>query len=126
MSDRLAVFNHGRIEQLGTPSEVYERPTSEFVAGFVGVSNIVERDGKRLVVRPERIRMNGAGEPGTIAEVVYVGAFMRYLVDLDAGERLTVVRQNVGSPTPTGTRVGLAWSPEDTFPLPPPQTQEER
>jgi putative spermidine/putrescine transport system ATP-binding protein len=126
MSDRLAVFNDGQIEQLGTPSEVYERPVSEFVAGFVGVSNIVERDGRRLVVRPERIRMNGSGEPGTIGQVVYVGAFTRYLVDLDSGERITVVRQNDGTATPAGTRVGVAWNPEDTFPLSEPPTQEER
>ena len=50
MSDRIAVFDHGRIEQIGAPAEVYERPANAFVAGFVGVSNVVERDGKR--VRP--------------------------------------------------------------------------
>ena len=58
MSDRLAVFNHGRIEQIGAPVEVYERPANAFVAGFVGVSNVVERDGRRLTVRPEKIRMS--------------------------------------------------------------------
>src|SRR5262249_28073890 len=52
MSDRLAVFNRGRIEQLGAPAEVYERPATEFVAGFVGVSNVIERDGRRFTVRP--------------------------------------------------------------------------
>src|SRR5206468_11399011 len=46
MSDRLAVFDQGRIEQLGTPAEVYERPANAFVAGFVGVSNVIERGGK--------------------------------------------------------------------------------
>ena len=57
MSDRIAVFNEGRIEQVGSPAEVYERPASEFVAGFVGTSNIVERGGRRLCVRPERITL---------------------------------------------------------------------
>ena len=57
MSDRLAVFNLGRIEQLGSPAEVYERPANAFVAGFVGVSNVIERDGSRFAVRPEKIRM---------------------------------------------------------------------
>src|SRR5215468_2883456 len=74
MSDRLAVFNEGRIEQLGSPAEVYERPQTEFVAGFVGVSNILERDGRTFTIRPEKIRMSddgGAGEAGTIREVVY-------------------------------------------------------
>ena len=65
MSDRLAVFNAGRIEQVGTPAEVYEHPANEFVAGFVGVSNVLERDGRRFTVRPEKIRMLAAGEPPT-------------------------------------------------------------
>src|SRR5213595_624740 len=63
MSDRLAVFNEGRIEQLGTPAEVYEHPATEFVAGFVGVSNVLERDGRRFTVRPEKIQMLTANDP---------------------------------------------------------------
>src|SRR2546422_6596516 len=61
MSDRLAVFNAGRIEQVGAPAEVYERPANAFVAGFVGVSNVVERGGRHFAVRPEKIRMTEAG-----------------------------------------------------------------
>ncbi len=57
MSDRLAVFNEGRIEQVGAPADVYERPGSEFIAGFVGVSNVLERDGRRFTVRPEKVRL---------------------------------------------------------------------
>ena len=57
MSDRLAVFDRGRIEQLGTPVEVYERPASEFVAGFIGVSNLLQRDGRHFTIRPEKIRL---------------------------------------------------------------------
>src|SRR5436190_16623033 len=57
MSDRIAVFNDGRIEQVGAPAEVYERPATEFVAGFIGVSNVLERDGRKFTVRPEKIRM---------------------------------------------------------------------
>src|SRR5207244_13461373 len=62
MSDRIAVFNHGRIEQIGSPVDVYEHPGTEFVAGFVGVSNLLERDGRRFTVRPEKIRILEAGE----------------------------------------------------------------
>ena len=62
MSDRIAVFSDGRIEQVGTPGEVYERPANEFVAGFVGTSNMLERDGRRCMVRPEKIRMLADGE----------------------------------------------------------------
>ena len=69
MSDRIAVFSNGRIEQVGTPGEIYERPANEFVAGFVGTSNVIERGGRRYLVRPERIRMLDAGEddPAAVA-----------------------------------------------------------
>jgi putative spermidine/putrescine transport system ATP-binding protein len=124
MSDRLAVFNEGRIEQLGTPAEVYEHPATEFVAGFVGISNVLERDGRRFTVRPEKIQMqfgdNGGGEPGRIRDVVYVGMFTRYIVELDSGGELTVVRQNLETSSADalesrGRPVRLEWRPEHTF-----------
>jgi putative spermidine/putrescine transport system ATP-binding protein len=126
MSDRMAVFNEGRIEQLGSPAEVYEHPQTEFVAGFVGVSNIFERDGRRITIRPEKIHMNdedGLGEPGTVREVVYVGSVTRYLVDLDAGGELVVVRQNLEATSQDvlearDKRVRLEWNPENTYELP--------
>jgi putative spermidine/putrescine transport system ATP-binding protein len=123
MSDHVAVFNEGRIEQVGTPSEIYERPATEFVAGFVGTSNILDRDGRRISVRPERIALDETGDPGTIADVVFVGAFTRYLVDTDGGEQLTVVRQNDGSSLARGARVHVGWRDEDTFELHPPTQQ---
>jgi putative spermidine/putrescine transport system ATP-binding protein len=124
MSDRLAVFNEGRIEQIGAPAEVYERPATEFVAGFVGVSNVLERDGKMFTVRPEKIRMHfdeaGDGELGRIRDVVYVGMFTRYVVELDSGGELTVVKQNLETSSQEalesrGRRVRLEWRPEHTF-----------
>jgi len=124
MSDRLAVFNEGRIEQIGAPAEVYERPATEFVAGFVGVSNVLERNGKTFTVRPEKIRMHfdeaGDGELGRIREVVYVGMFTRYIVELDSGGELTVVRQNLETSSQEvlesgGRRVRLLWRAEHTF-----------
>ena len=57
MSDRIAVFNDGRIEQVSSPVELYERPRNEFVAGFVGVSNLLERDGERFTIRPEKVQL---------------------------------------------------------------------
>jgi putative spermidine/putrescine transport system ATP-binding protein len=125
MSDHVAVFNNGRIEQVGTPNDVYERPTTEFVAGFVGTSNILERHGRRFSVRPERIELNGSGEPGTVADVVFVGAFTRILVDTDNGERLTVVRQNDGSTVAPGARVHLHWRDEDAYEISTPQPLEQ-
>ena len=104
MSDRLAVMNQGRIEQLGTPMDVYERPASEFVAGFIGVSNLLERDGRRITVRPEKVRLLAEGEqpppgshvePGRIDDVIYLGMLTRYVVTLDDGGKLIAVRQNL-------------------------------
>jgi len=124
MSDRLAVFNEGRIEQVGSPSDVYEHPQTEFVAGFVGVSNVLERDGRRFTIRPEKIRMtdegSGEGEPGAVREVVYVGMVTRYVVDLDSGGELVVVRQNLETSSQEalaeqGKRVRLSWRPEHTY-----------
>ncbi len=124
MSDRLAVFNEGRIEQVGSPAEVYEHPQSEFVAGFVGVSNVLERDGRRFTIRPEKIRMSeesgGGGEAGVVREVVYVGMVTRYVIELDAGGELVVVRQNLETSSQEalaeqGKRVRLSWRPEHTY-----------
>ena len=126
MSDRLAVFNHGRIEQMGGPAEVYERPATEFVAGFVGTSNVVERDGRRFTIRPEKIRILDPGEtpePGAqthdahVREVVYVGMLTRYLVELDDGGELAVVRQNLERTSAQaleerGRMVRLEWRDE--------------
>jgi len=122
MSDRLAVFNEGRIEQLGSPAEVYEHPQTEFVAGFVGVSNVLERDGRRFTIRPEKIRMteDGPGESGVVREVVYVGMVTRYVVDLDSGGELVVIRQNLETSSQQALeerdkRVRLEWRPEHTY-----------
>jgi putative spermidine/putrescine transport system ATP-binding protein len=126
MSDRLAVFNRGRIEQIGAPADVYERPASEFVAGFVGVSNVLERDGRRFTIRPEKIRMLADGEAaeqrahvedGHVREVVYVGMLTRYLVELADGGELMVVRQNLERTSAQaleerGRRVQLEWRDE--------------
>jgi putative spermidine/putrescine transport system ATP-binding protein len=127
MSDRVAVFNAGRIEQIGTPAEVYERPATEFVAGFIGVSNVLERDGRKFTVRPEKIRMledGEGGETGRIREVVYVGMFTRFVVELDSGGELSVVRQNLETSSQEaleskGRRVRLEWRPEHTFEIEP-------
>jgi putative spermidine/putrescine transport system ATP-binding protein len=116
MSDRVAVFNDGRVEQIGTPVEVYEHPATEFVAGFVGISNVLERGGRRIAVRPEKIAVDGTGEPGVVREVQYVGSVTRYVVELDTGEQLVVLRQNSEpSSVERDARVHLAWRPEDIY-----------
>jgi putative spermidine/putrescine transport system ATP-binding protein len=130
MSDRMAVMANGKIEQVGPPVEVYERPATEFVAGFIGISNVLERNGVRFVVRPEKLRMLEDGqeavrgmsvEPGIVEQVVYVGMSTRYIVRLDRGEQLVAVRQNMDAPGPAlryeGRRVRLAWVPGHTYVL---------
>jgi putative spermidine/putrescine transport system ATP-binding protein len=139
MSDRLAVFRDGHIEQVGTPADVYERPESEFVAGFVGVSNVLERHGRRFTVRPEKIRLLGENEEpaassvserGRIREVVYVGMITRYVVDLEDGGVLSVVRQNLETTSADvvearGRPVRLEWRPEHTYVIDPGGETEE-
>jgi putative spermidine/putrescine transport system ATP-binding protein len=141
MSDRLAVFNEGRIEQLGSPAEVYERPRSAFVAGFVGVSNVVERDGRRFAVRPEKIHLRAAdatpaeglhAERGRIREVVYAGMVTRFVVALERGGELQVVRQNLETSSAEaldakGREVLLEWRPEHQLEIDKPgETEGER
>jgi putative spermidine/putrescine transport system ATP-binding protein len=131
MSDRLAVFADGRIEQIGPPAEVYEHPANEFVAGFVGVSNIVERDGQRFTIRPEKVRIldtadvaNGFHvEEGRIADVSYVGMVTRFYVELDRGGELQVVRQNLEMSSQEaleqrGRRVRVGWHDEHAYAIP--------
>jgi len=131
MSDRLAVFNHGRIEQVGAPAEVYERPATRFVAGFVGTSNlltgsvaeqIVGRPGT-FTARPEKIRLAEPDAPtapdetsatGRIRDVVYLGPDTRFVVALDAGADLVVTQQNLATTSTEalaleGKAVRLIW-----------------
>lgn len=131
MSDRIAVFNAGKIEQIGTPAEIYEHPHTAFVAGFVGTSNLVRSDvaqkltgrNETFSIRPEKIRMVEPGSPvqdgwmaleGTVREVVYLGMLTRYIVAVDGGGELTVVRQNLDETSmdvlsAQGKRVQLTW-----------------
>jgi spermidine/putrescine transport system ATP-binding protein len=144
MADVIAVMNNGRIDQLGTPLELYERPRTRFVAGFLGVSNLLPAavvaestvrldDGTilraslppgagRLAigVRPEKIELSGAHDnklAGVVVESAYVGVATQYIVETPTG-RLTVYVQNarpgVQSAAP-GDRVTLSWDPNSTF-----------
>ncbi len=109
MSDRVAVFNHGRIEQIGTPYELYEHPASAFVAGFIGVSNLLRRGGRTMVLRPEKVMLSEDApdsEPGIVRTVSYLGMFTRYGVELADGTTLAVVEQNAAA-RPDGSR----WKP---------------
>jgi putative spermidine/putrescine transport system ATP-binding protein len=139
MSDRLAVFNRGRIEQVGTPADVYERPATAFVAGFVGTSNLLRDEAARTIVgndgtftvRPEKIHMGEPGSPvgadessaaGHIRSVVYLGSDTRYIVALDAGGELVVTQQNLATSSmealaQQGKAVRLTWKRQHNFPV---------
>jgi putative spermidine/putrescine transport system ATP-binding protein len=140
MSDRIAVFSAGRIEQVGSPAGLYESPSSAFVATFVGTSNLLEgataerilgRSGT-FAVRPEKITVDAgnaeSAEPdmvsvtGRVEDVVYAGAATRYVVDVHGGTRLTAVRQNVRAPSgdldqQRGRPVRLSWRRSDSIPI---------
>ena len=136
MSDRIAVFNEGRIAQLGTPTEIYEHPASAFVAGFVGTSNLLQEAAAQAVlgrpgtwsVRPEKIVLSTLDEPisqgkhsiaGTVREVVYVGMSTRFVVDLEHGGTLMAVRQNTEASADLshlrGSKVMLSWDPAHEY-----------
>ncbi|MEU2336620.1 ABC transporter ATP-binding protein [Streptomyces sp. NPDC013172] len=141
MSDRVAVFHQGRVEQVGTPAEIYERPATAFVASFVGTSNLLTGDTALRVlgesgthsVRPEKIRVleetadpdeeGHVTAPGTVADVVYLGDATRFLVDLDGGGRLTALQQNLDTSAEDvaayrGSRVRLRWQRRHTVRVP--------
>jgi putative spermidine/putrescine transport system ATP-binding protein len=139
MSDRLAVFDKGRVEQVGSPAEVYEFPATAFVAGFVGVSNVLEGEAARALagspdaftVRPEKIRLVEPGvapadgeiaADGVVRDVVYVGPHTRYLLTLDLGPDLTVVEQNLATTSgevlaAKGRRVRALWGRAYNHPI---------
>jgi len=139
MSDRLAVFNQGRIEQIGAPAEVYERPATRFVAGFVGTSNLLTGEvAERIIgsagtytIRPEKIRLaepdasvgtDETSATGVVRGVVYLGPDTRYLVRLDAGAELVVTQQNLSTTSTEalaqeGKAVRLVWKRQHQLPI---------
>ncbi len=138
MSNRIAVFNAGVVEQVGTPDEIYEAPATPFVAGFVGTSNILEGelartvigDSRRHTVRPEKIRMldpHDHAEPadysviGVVRDVIYLGAETRYIVDVGAASMIVVQQNLATSSTEVRARIGrevrLAWARDSTLSL---------
>jgi putative spermidine/putrescine transport system ATP-binding protein len=139
MSDRLAVFNQGKVEQVGSPAEVYELPATAFVAGFIGVSNILEGEAAERItgsphaftIRPEKIAIvpldaeaddSQCTATGRVREVVYLGAITRYIVELDVGGELVVMQQNLETSSMEalqvrGKAVRLRWDRRNDRPV---------
>jgi putative spermidine/putrescine transport system ATP-binding protein len=128
MSNRIAVFNQGAIKQIGAPRDLYERPADTFVAGFVGVSNTLTRDGKKYMLRPEKIAISSTEpatpgahkESGVVRERHYLGMTTRFLVALDSGETLIVTTLNdadFDAEPDRSDRVWVLWKPRDAIAL---------
>lgn len=156
MADEVAVMRAGRIEQLGTPAELYDRPASAYVASFLGQSNLLPLDldgggrsglvtgrahgvavvvdadqlpsgagaGLQLGIRPEKLRLLGAGEEATnrldgrVTDASFTGVATTYLVAMPWGQELTVTRPNDGSTRAVqGDQVSVGWDPHQAFVL---------
>jgi putative spermidine/putrescine transport system ATP-binding protein len=126
MSDRIAVMNAGRIEQVGTPSEIYERPASRFVAEFIGRTNFFNEANRLIAIRPERARIattrpaDGFARPGKVAQVLYLGATLEYHLLLEGGERAFVHAPNDAAVPrfAAGDPVWFSASRESCFEMP--------
>ena len=125
LSDRIAVMSQGRVEQTGTPVEIFERPETEFVARFTGAANFFEQGGKRFVVRPEKLALlaappAGAALPVTVEDRLYQGVSTVWTVRDARGGRFTVYQQNAGGEGPlfrSGDPAFLAWDPRHAVPI---------
>ncbi len=127
MSERIGVFNHGRLEQIGSPREIYERPATRFVAQFVGAANLIDGEIARryaggapcALLRPERIEFGapqGALASGRVVQVQYFGAFSRVSVDCSA-MTLAVDRPASSAPVEPGAQVHLHWRDDAVHPV---------
>jgi spermidine/putrescine transport system ATP-binding protein len=124
LSDRVAVMNDGRIEQLASPREIYDAPATRFVADFIGDTNFIEHNGTRYAVRPERIdisRNGGTGLRGEVVTAMVIGPAMQCLVKTDDGQEVLVRQQRTskaGADAPReGERVVLTWADDAALPL---------
>jgi putative spermidine/putrescine transport system ATP-binding protein len=124
MSDRVAVMNVGRIEQLGAPREIYDAPATHFVADFIGDTNFIVQGGRTYAVRPERIELSrngGTGLGGEVVTAMVIGPAMQCLVKTDDGQEVLVRQQRTskagGDAPREGERVVLTWADDAALPL---------
>ena len=136
LSDRLAVMRAGRIEQLGTPRQLYDAPANPFVAQFLGRANLMAEPslGGWLLVRPEHLRLQqqgpGEGERGQrarILDVSFQGSLLQVRLEQEGGPELLaqVHRQPQGPPLRSGDLVWAVWDPAAAHHLPGPPARSE-
>ena len=122
MSDRIAVMNRGRVEQVGAPTEIYERPRTRFVADFIGEINLMDDGPKPRALRPEKIRFVPAAEArlaGTIETANFVGGATLYRIRTADNRTFLARETHAGerAPRAAGDAIGLAWNDTDTVAL---------
>jgi putative spermidine/putrescine transport system ATP-binding protein len=122
MSDRIAVMNGGKVEQVGTPTEIYERPRTRFVADFIGEINILEGAGPLRALRPEKIRLvapDGARLAGRVETANYLGGSTLLRVQPTTGPSMLVRETHAGERASRmpGDAVGLTWNDSDAVAL---------
>jgi sn-glycerol 3-phosphate transport system ATP-binding protein len=113
MADRVVLMREGRVEQNGAPRELYTRPESTFVAGFIGTPpmNLLEQSDRRLIgVRPEHLRFGERGQPAAVSGVEYLGADS--IVLCTVGQQQVAVRVEGHSLLRAGEPVHIGWSEE--------------
>jgi ABC-type Fe3+/spermidine/putrescine transport system ATPase subunit len=117
LSDRVAVMNAGRIEQLGTPQDIYDSPATSFVADFIGETNFIRQNGSVIAVRPEEVEISrdGAGVPGEVVATMMIGPALQCVVKIDNGQEVLVrkqrsARNGVADALREGERVVLTWA----------------
>jgi spermidine/putrescine transport system ATP-binding protein len=132
MSDRVAVMSDGWVEQIGTPEEVYHRPQTAFVAGFIGEANLLaglaDEVGRVLMVRPERVRIVSTAPPspstaveGTVSEVVFRGATTRLALETAAGTVVAHLGDDRSVDVRPGDRAWATWNDDDAYLVPAPR-----
>jgi len=124
MSDRVVVMNAGRIEQIGVPRDIYDRPATEWIASFIGDTNFLKVDGSEVAIRPERLRVarEGEGLEGRVSTTMIIGPMVQCLIRLDDGQEVLVREQRSGSENGVealaeGERVYVSWAPEEALSL---------
>jgi len=122
MSDRVVVMNGGRIEQIGPPHEIYDSPATEWIAGVIGDTNFIRRNGHAVAVRPERLRVveDGAGLPGTVVTRMVIGPAVQCVVRLDDGQEVLARQQRSGlregiEALGEGERVAVSWAEDEAL-----------
>lgn len=120
MSDRIAVMNEGKVEQIGTPNDIYYRPRTAYVADFVGNANVIRMNGQTLAIRTENVLINGE-EPcvhnAVVLEKSFAGGQLRILFELHDGQNITASRFGIDADIAVGDQIKIGWYADNAVPV---------